>query len=72
MILPRPPLQKKQCRSKKAVEDYEKQIFSSANMLLEEFLAMFGSDLEKDNDEADERRKTFLYELNQSRENTLR
>ena len=67
LIPPHPTVQKKQCGSKKAVDDFEKQIFSSSNMLLEEFRTMFGAVLSKEKGgEADERRKAFLYELNQS------
>lgn len=66
LIPPRLPYQKKQCGSKKAIEDFEKQIFSTANVLLEEFRNMFGSNLSDSNEDADERRKAFLYDLNSS------
>ena len=66
LIPPRPPFQRKQCGSKKAVEDFEKQIINTANNLLDEFRTMFGPNLNENKEEADERRKVFLYDLNQS------
>jgi len=66
LIPPRDPYPKKNGGSKKAVEDFENQIANMSNLLLEEFRTMFGGNLTQNADDAEDRRRAFLYELNTS------
>ena len=67
LIPPRPLFAKKEGGAKKAIEGFQSQIGATANMLLDDFHKMFSSQLGVENgDEADGRKREFLYHLNAS------
>nr|XP_047138555.1 cilia- and flagella-associated protein 70-like isoform X2 [Hydra vulgaris] len=66
ILPPRPKFEKVVGGSKKAIEDYEKQVENISDLLLEEFRSMFGTVLSDVPEEVDERQKIFFHYLNTS------